>query len=262
MTFPTRRIWLARAVGCIASVLLACTHVASAKEADPIVFAAASLKNALDEALDVWQHSTGKHAVVSYAASSALAKQIQNGAPADLYISADLDWMDDLQQRDLLKVETRVNLLGNALVLIAAKDNAVKLRIAPKFALAAALGEGRLAVADTTAVPAGRYAKSALEALEVWPDIEAHLAPAENVRAALVLVARGESPLGVVYASDAFDEPKVRVVGTFPAGTHAPIVYPIAQLSKSQNPDSEALRAWLIGKDAREIFLRHGFAAP
>jgi molybdate transport system substrate-binding protein len=233
--------------------------LAVAQTADPVVFAAASLKNALDAIGDDWRRETGKHATISYAASSTLAKQIENGAPADLFISADRDWMDYLQQRKLIKSESRVDLLGNRLVLIAPKDSRVDLVIQPGFDLAGALGGGRLAMADPAAVPAGLYGKAALETLGAWASVANRVAAAENVRAALLLVARGEAPLGIVYQTDAAAEPGVRIIATFPPDTHPPIVYPMALTATSTNPDAPALAAYLRGPAARERFEAQGF---
>ncbi len=224
-----------------------------------LVFAAASLKNALDAIADDWRREPGKHATISYAASSTLAKQIENGAPADLFISADRDWMDYLEQRKLIDPKSRVDLLGNRLVLIAPKDNKTELVIRPGFDLAGALGDGRLAMADPVAVPAGLYGKAALEALGAWPSVANHIAAAENVRAALLLVARGEAPLGIVYQTDAAAEPGVRIVASFPPDTHPPIVYPMALTAASANPDAPSLAAYLRGPAARTRFEAQGF---
>jgi len=224
-----------------------------------IVFAAASLKNVLDDIDATWQRDTGKSVTASYAASSTLAKQIENGAPADLFISADTQWMDYLEQRKLLKLGSRSDLLGNTLVLIAPAKSDVALTIAPGFPLTAALGDGRLAMADPTAVPAGLYGKTALEKLGVWPQVASRIAGAENVRAALLLVARGEAPLGIVYATDATVESGVRIVAAFPPDTHPPIIYPIALIAASQNANAPALLAYLHGAAARAQFQKAGF---
>jgi len=223
------------------------------------VFAAASLKTALDRIAAQWRKETGKQATVSYAASSTLAKQIENAAPADLFISADEDWMDYLKHRSLIEPKTRIDLLGNSLVLIAPKDSKIEATIAPGFPLPQLLGDGRLAMADPNAVPAGKYAKAALAKLGVWQQVETHIAAAENVRAALLLVARGEAPLGIVYKTDAIAEPGVKIVGTFPADTHPPIVYPMALIAGSHNPDAAALAAYLRGPAARAEFEGQGF---
>jgi molybdate transport system substrate-binding protein len=229
-------------------------------EAQPLlVFAAASLKNVLDEIDEAWRRETGKRAAISYGASSLLAKQIENGAPADLFMSADSDWMDYLETRKLIKPGSRSDLLGNTLVLIAPAGSAVKLTIAPDFGLAAALGDGRLAMADPAAVPAGRYGRAALAKLGVWDSVANRIAAAENVRAALLLVARGEAPLGIVYRTDAAVERGVRIVDTFPPDTHPPIVYPIALTSTSTNRDAPALLVYLRGPEAHAQFHKAGF---
>ena len=242
------------------AVLPATTPRAQPPGSDLVVFAAASLRNALDDA-DTRFTAAGHVPVrVSYAASSTLARQIAAGAPADVFISADLDWMDWLAERHLIRTPTRSNLLGNTLVLVAPAASRLALAIRPGFPLAAALGGGRLAVADPAAVPAGRYAKAALENLGVWDVVAGHLAPAENVRAALLLVERGEVPLGIVYRTDAAADAGVRIVATFPAATHKPIIYPIALLSSTANPAAVAYLAFLRSPAARQAFEKQGFA--
>ena len=207
----------------------------AAGAADVTVFAAASLKEALDAVAAAYSRQAGDKITVSYAASSALARQIENGAPADLFISADLDWMDYLAERKLIDPATRKNLLGNQLVLIAPAASTGTLKIGPNFALAAHLGNGKLAMANPDTVPAGKYGKAALQALGVWPALEKQVARGINVRSALVLVARGEAPYGIVYRTDALAEPKVRIVDTFPAASHQPIVYPLALTAHAQS---------------------------
>ena len=192
----------------------------------PVVFAAASMKTALDAIAAAYKTKTGKMPVISYASSGVLAKQIQGGAPADLFISADQKWMDVLEKAGAIKPGTREALLGNALVLVEPKSAEVHLAIAKNFDLAGALGDSKLAVCTVSSCPAGIYGKQALESLGVWPAVEPKLAQAENVRAALLLVARAEAKLGIVYATDAKAEPAVRVIGTFPESSHTPIVYP------------------------------------
>ena len=226
--------------------------------ADVSVFAAASLTDALNEAGKAWQQRTGHTAIFAFAASSVLAKQIEASQYADVFISADTDWMDYLDSRGLIAHETRVNLLGNRLVLIAPVDSKTSLKIEPHFGIAAALGGGRLSIADPGSVPAGKYAKAALMTLGVWDAVADHLAPAENVRAALAYVARGETPLGIVYATDAKSESKVRVVDTFPESTHPKIVYPAA-LTKGAKPMARDFLANLEGAEAAAIFERDGF---
>jgi molybdate transport system substrate-binding protein len=224
------------------------------------VFAAASLKNALDEITSQYQRETGKQVTVSLAASSTLARQIENGAPADIFISADLDWMDYLASRHLINPSSRRNLLGNTLVLVAPKG-AGPVNITARFPLAKLLAGGRLAMADTAAVPAGKYGKAALETLGVWPSVAGHIAQAENVRAALALVARQEAPMGIVYKTDAMAEPLVTVVGVFPASTHPPIVYPVALTSGATAPDAAAFLAYLESPKTLPLFEKQGFAA-
>ena len=242
--------------GILALGILAFTGAAAA---DTItVFAAASMKDALDENVKTYQARASDRIVVSYAASSALAKQIEAGASADLFISADLDWMDYLQQRRLIRPETRKNLLKNRLALVAPADSKISVNIAPGFPLARLLGDGRLAMANPDAVPAGKYGKAALEALGVWKDVQAKIASAENVRAALVLVSRGEAAFGIVYRTDAAADSKVRVVGLFPENTHPPIIYPVALTVAAKGP-AEAFLKWLSEPEARAIFEKHGF---
>ncbi len=223
------------------------------------VFAAASLRNALEDISAAWTEADGKTATISYAGSSALARQIKEGAPADLFISADLDWMSYLDERGLIRSETQLQLLGNRIVLIAHEEVEADIEITPGFDLADMLGEERLAMANVDAVPAGRYGKAALESLGVWSDVEANVAQAENVRAALMLVALGEAPYGIVYQTDAAAEPGVRIVGVFPQETHPPIIYPAAVTAESTSPDAEALLAFLQSQTAKELFEAQGF---
>jgi molybdate transport system substrate-binding protein len=233
--------------------------VPPAAAAEIVVFAAASLQEALDDASHVYERQSGDIVKVSYAASSALAKQIESGAPADIFISADLDWMDYLQQRNLIRPGTRKNLLGNRLVIVAPADSDLKLDIKPGFDLAGALKGGHLAMADPDSVPAGKYGKAALEMLGVWNSVRAAVAPAENVRAALLFVSRREVPLGIVYATDAAADPRVKIVGVFPDDTHPPIVYPVALTATSKNPNAPRLLEFLTSPAARPIFEKRGF---
>jgi len=233
---------------------------ASAQSGQPLtVFAAASLKESLDEAARRYQDATGVTVRVSYAASSTLARQLEQGAPAGVFISADLEWMDHVQQRDLLAPGSRRDLLGNQLVLIAPAGNPVRVDLERSGALALALGDKRLAVGQTASVPAGKYAREALEHLGHWDGVRGRLAESDSVRAALMLVSRAEAPLGIVYASDAKADPKVRVVATFPASSHAPIVYPVAALKKG-GAQAEAFVAWLASPAAKPIFVERGFS--
>jgi len=235
------------------------TFASAANAKDIVAFAAASLKNALDEASAAYQREAESRVLISYASSSTLAKQIENGAPADLFISADLDWMDYLHQRGLIQTDTRLILLGNRLVLIAPAQSTVTVEIRPGFALANLLGTERLAMADPGAVPAGKYGKAALEALGVWSSVAAKVAPAEDVRAALLLVSRGETPLGIVYATDAAADKGVRIVASFPDDSHPPIAYPAAKIAASDNPAADAFLAYLRSDRARPFFERQGF---
>jgi molybdate transport system substrate-binding protein len=243
----------------IATLSAVSASAAHAQTRDILVFGAASLKNALDDANALYQRDKGHKVVVSYAASSALAKQIENGAPADIFISADLDWMDYLAQRKLIKPDTRSNLLGNKIVLIAGADSKVTLTIGPNFPLAQALGNGRLAMADPASVPAGKYGKAALEALGVWPSVADKIAPAQDVRATLAFVSRGEAPLGIVYQTDAAADKGVKIVDAFPASTHPAIIYPVAVTSTSKNPETAAYIAFLKSPAAKPAFEKQGF---
>jgi len=224
-----------------------------------LIFAAASLQTVLDGLMPVIGRETGTDIAASYAASSALARQIENGAPADLFISADLDWMDYVAARGLIQSSTRTNLVGNELVLIAPAGSSTQLTIRPGLPLAAAIGSRRIALADPDAVPAGKYAKAALTSLGVWNAIAPRVAAAENVRAALVLVSRGETPFGIVYRTDAAADPGVRVVDTLPAGTHPPIVYPVALTSRASARAAAVLTA-LQTPAAMAAFAREGFS--
>ena len=223
---------------------------------------AASLQESLNAVADAWAAKGHPRPVISLAASSALARQIEAGAPADIFISADEQWMDDVAAKGFVRAGTRADLLGNALVLVAPLDSHVHLRIAPGFPLARALDAvpgGRLATGTVTAVPAGIYAKQALVKLGVWDSVSGRIAGADSVRAALALVERGEAPLGVVYATDAKADPKVRIVGVFPETSHDPIRYPVAILSAASNPDTAAFRVFLASGAAKAIFRAHGF---
>jgi molybdate transport system substrate-binding protein len=232
---------------------------AAAQDQKLVIFAAASLKDALDEVNAGYEHDKGQETTTSYAASSTLTNQIEAAAPADIFISADLDWMDYLTKRNLIKPETRVDLLGNRLVLIAPVDSTATLDIAPNFPLAKALGNGRLAIADPNGVPAGRYGKAALQSLGVWSSVPDRLAPTENVRAALLLVSRGEAQLGIVYQTDAVADKGVKILGTFPENTYPPIVYPIAVVASSTNPAGIVYLGYLKSPAARPIFEKQGF---
>jgi len=241
-------------------LLLAASIAWTASAAELRVFAAASLQGSLDEQVRQFEATTGNRVVVSYGASNALARQIEAGAPADLFLSADLEWMDYLDVHHRLAPGTRAALLRNTLVLVAPKSSMVKLDLTPGLALAAALGDGKLAMANPESVPAGKYGKAALESLGVWSSIERQVARTQNVRAALALVARGEAPLGIVYRTDALAEPAVRIVGTFPAGSHPPVVYPAALIAGSPaSAAATALLDALRSPAARPVWEKHGF---
>src|SRR5262245_57834026 len=246
-------------LGLIAAALMVecITARALAQGKDILVFGAARLKNALDQANALYLRQTNRKVVVSYGASSALARQIENGAPADLFISADLEWMDYLAARRLIRTDSRINLLTNRLVLIAPANRPVMLTIAPRFPLRATLGESRLSIADPDAVPAGKYARAALITLGVWNDVSDKLAPAENVRAALVFVSRGEAPLGIVYRTDALADPGVRIVDTFPENTHPRITYPAALTTNASEAAARVL-SLLRSPASRTVFVRQG----
>ncbi|QNE06016.1 molybdate ABC transporter substrate-binding protein [Croceicoccus marinus] len=229
------------------------------ERAGPIVLAAASMHDALEDAADAWVRQGHARPVLSFAASSAAARQIEAGAPADLFVSADEEWMDELEGRDLLVEGSREVLATNRLVLIAPAGSNAEIAPQPGFALAEALEGGRLAVAETESVPAGRYAKAALVELGVWNEVADRLAPAENVRAALQLVARGAAPLGITYASDALASPGVKALGEFPAGSHPPIRYPLALVAAGGHPQAEAFRGFLLSPQGAAILARHGF---
>ena len=252
---------LLAALLCLA--LAACADGVAPAAADRgplLVFAAASLKESMDEAAAAYEAGGTDRVEVSYAASSALARQIAQGAPADVFVPADAEWMDWLGERGLIDAASRRELLGNELALVAPQgdgDMAVDLADAP--ALLARLGDGRLALAMTDSVPAGKYARQAFTSLGVWEALQGRTAEVDNVRAALMLVARGEAPLGVVYGSDARAEPRVRVVAVFPATSHPPIVYPAARVAASGHPGAGGFVEWLGSPEAGAIFLRHGF---
>jgi molybdate transport system substrate-binding protein len=224
-----------------------------------VVFAAASMKTALDAVNAEWQKETGKKATISYAASSALAKQIEEGAPAQIFISADLDWMNYLARKNLIRPDTRSNLVGNRIVLISPKDKAKAVDIKPGFDLAGILGDGRLAMANVDTVPAGKYGKAALEKLGAWSSVSNKIAQAENVRAALLFVSRGEAPAGIVYQTDAAADPGVAIIGRFPENTHPPIVYPVALTASASTPDAAAFLAFIRSAKAKPLFEKEGF---
>lgn len=244
--------------GVLIAVLLTLFPMMPAQAGTYTIFAAASLKNALDAAVTVYEKQTGDTVRVSYAASSALARQIEAGAPADIFISADLKWMDALQGKGLIQANTRRNLLGNDLVLVAPKASGTKIDLKPGVDLLPYLKNGPLAMADPAAVPAGIYGKAALTELGVWRAVEAKVARAEDVRAALRLVARREAPLGIVYRTDANAEPQVEVAGVFPPGSYPPVTYPAALVTDAQGR-AHALLDFLRSPAARPYFAQQGF---
>lgn len=248
-----RRAWLGLAVA------IAFAPATAFAQDSLVIFAAASLKNALDEIATGWKDSGKPAPKISYAASSALAKQLEQGAPADLFISADLDWMDYVEKKDLIQKDTRVNLLGNKIVLIAPRDSKTTVTVKQGFDLAKALNGGKLAMANVASVPAGKYGKAALEKLGAWDGVKGSIAQAENVRAALLLVARGEANLGIVYSTDAAAEPNVKIVGEFPADSHPPIIYPAALAKSTKATDAKAFLDMLKSNKARPAFEKQGF---
>lgn len=242
---------------CVATLLGALP--ARAQDRTITLFIAASMKNAIDDISAIYTQRTGIKVTPSYAASPALARQIEQGAPADLFASADLDWMDYVDKKNLLKPGTRTNLLGNRLVLIAPKDSPIgNQTIGPGFDLARLAGNGRITTADVRSVPVGKYARTSLEKLGSWAAAEGKFAMAENVRAALVLVARGEAALGIVYETDAKVEPNVKIIGHFPANSHPEIVYPVA-LTKDAKPEATAYLNLLRSATGQVMFEKYGF---
>jgi len=259
----TRLLWVAGLVPVLGAGLGAGRGIstASAQDAAVTVMAAASLTDAMKELGAAWAAKGHPAPRFSFGASSALARQIEQGAPADIFASADEPWADYLQQRDLLVAATRTSPLGNALVLIAPADQPGAVTIAPGVDLLARLGPaGRLATGDPASVPVGKYAQAALTALGLWDKVAPRLARAENVRAALLLVERGEAPLGIVYATDAAASKGVAVVGRFPEATHPPVSYPFALLKRGDTPEARALLAFLTGPEAAPVYKRLGFS--
>ena len=240
-------------------VLLAAVP-ASAQQRAPLVLAAASLQESMTAAADAWARQGHPKPVVSFAASSALARQVEAGGNADLFVSADQEWMDALAAKRLIVASTRVTFLGNRLVVVAGQDNPVRIPVRPPAALARVLAAGPLAMADAP-VPAGKYAEAALRKLGVWTAVAANVVRGDSVRAALTLVERGAAPLGIVYATDARASRMVRVAGVFPAASHPAITYPVARLASSRNPEGEAFRRFLISAKGKAIFARYGFTA-
>ena len=252
----SRRLLLA---ALIAAPALAAT-APRAFSAEPIVFAAASLKNALDDVAAAYHEKTGKSVAISYAGTATLVHQIEQGAPADIFFSADMAWMDYAVAHKLVQPETRRTLLGNEIVLVVPKDSTATIAIKAGMDLAGLLSAGgRLAMANVDSVPAGRYGKAALESLGVWDGVADHVVQSENVRMALAFVARGEAPAGIVYATDAAAEPAVKVIGVFPADSHAPILYPVAMTAGSTNPEAKSFFDFLQSDAAATAYRRQGF---
>ena len=248
-----------RAVFASIAATLTVAGAASAAEQPVTVFAAASLTDALKAAAATWQSKGHGPVVLSFGSSSAIAKQVEAGAPADIFASADEKWMKYLTDKSLVDTGTVDRPIGNDLVLIGAADSNASIAIAPNFDLAGALNGGRLAIGDPKGVPAGTYAKAALTKLGVWDQVKDKIAQADNVRAALQLVSRGEAPLGIVYATDAKSDPNVKVIDIFPEGTHPPIIYPIAIMASSTNADAPALLAYLKSSATQSVFKDQGF---
>ena len=259
------RVGLHKLLGALvlSCVLFIPARAADAPDRELLVFAAASLTNVLDEIGTAYTQQTQQRVKFSYAASSALARQLEAGARADVFFSADLEWMDYVQARNLIDRSTRRNVLGNRLVLVAPVDSKIELKIAPGFALGAALGDRRLATGDPESVPVGKYARSALTSLGVWNDVADRLVRADNVRSALAFIARGETPLGIVYETDARVEKRVRIVDVFPADSHPPIVYPVAVIAQAR-PAARQFVEFLQSAAVQESFKKYGFqqAAP
>ena len=250
-------ILLLRAFALLA-LLCAPLAPAAAQQRGPLLLAAASMQEAMTAAADAWAARGHPRPVLSFAGSSALARQIRAGAPADLFVSADEDWMDDVEKAGLVMRGTRANLAGNRLVLVRPANTRLSLRIGRNMPIARALGDGRLAMANPDSVPAGKYGKAALTALGVWPSVAPKVARADNVRAALALVERGATPLGIVYATDARAGNGVAIVGAFPESSHAPIRYPLARLTASRHRDAEGFRRFLLSSTGRSILRARG----
>lgn len=244
----------------LALLALLTPSVATAQRA-PLVLAAASLQESMTEAAATWAAQGHPRPTISFASSAVLARQIEAGATADLFVSADEEWMDALAARNLIVPASRASFLGNRLVVVAAAANPVRIPLRPPAALARVLGAGPLALADPTSVPAGKYARAALERLGAWTAVAPRVVAADNVRAALALVERGAAPLGIVYATDARAAPTVRVAGVFPAASHPAITYPVALLRTSTNPEAAAFRRFLVSPAGKRIFVRYGFLA-
>lgn len=257
-TMARARALLLAAIGIIS--LFATSASSRAQSGDPVVvYAAASLKNVLDEAMARWRSRDGRPVVASYSHAPALAKQIEQGAPADIFISADTDWMDYVDRLNLIDRNTRVDLVGNGLVLIAASDDPVRLQLVPGVDLAGATGDGRIAVCTIASCPGGKYARAALEGLGIWDAVRPKLVDQETIRVALAAVARGEAKFAIVYSTDAAIEPKVRIVDRFPPGSHPPVVFPAAMVAGSKHPGAAAFFDFLRSPDGAAVFEKYGF---
>lgn len=243
----------------IAAAAIAIGAAVPAAAADLVIFAAASMKGSLDRVAAAYEASGGSKVRISYASSAQLAKQIEAAAPADIFISADAKWMDYLAEKGVVRKHASVNFLGNRLVLVAAKDSTISLKVGKDFPLAAALGNGRLAMGEPKSVPAGRYGQEALAFYGIWKEVEQKTAGADNVRAALKLVASGEAPLAIVYETDARADGKVKIVDVFAEESHSPIIYPVAPVDASGNPEKDAFMKFLLGPEAAKIFKDAGF---
>lgn len=254
----TRRILRVYAA---ALLLFSAACTTSGAQEGPLILAASSLQEALSEAAETWTAQGHAKPVISFAASSALARQIEAGAQADIFISADEDWMDEVAGKGMVQPGTRVSLLGNSLALIAPKGSSAKVDLSSASSLAEAIDGGWLAMANPDSVPAGRYAKEALTTLHAWQSVKAKIVPAENVRSALTLVARKETALGIVYATDARAEPSVQIIGKIPSDSHKQISYPMAVLATSTHPDTKSFCEFLLSDEAKEIFRKYGFEA-
>jgi molybdate transport system substrate-binding protein len=254
------RVWKCSAVVAAVAVIFSFGSSFRVQAAETVtVFAAASVTNAITDIGNMFGGKGGGNVTPSFAASSTLAKQIENGAPANVFISADEEWMNYLSERRVIVPESRFNLLGNRMVLIAPADSSLKVAIKPGFPLAQLLGADRLATGDPDHVPVGKYAKTALEKLGTWKSVESKLARANDVRGALALVERGECPLGIVYSTDAAVSKKVKVVGTFPEDSHPPITYPAALVSGKDTPAARGFLDFLKTPDAKAVFIKYGF---
>lgn len=254
-----RTIPIALIIAALLAVLVYALWPARQPEKGPLVLAASSLQESLEACADAWAAKGHPRPVLSFAGTPALARQIEAGAPADIFISADEQWMNELARKNLIRHRTRADMAGNRLVLVEAAGKTTQVALEPGPALSAALRGGKLALADPQSVPAGRYARQALTRLGVWSEVSSRIVGSENVRGAAALVSRGEVPLGIVYATDALADPALRVVATFPESSHVPITYPLALLGTSTSPEAEGLRQFLLSPEAGTIFRGFGF---